>query len=209
VNCRKVSHLLSAYMDGELPGVEHRLIHGHLGQCSECRTEYQMLLQVKRLLAGMRIREPRAEFPQEVLHRLTAEQSAAQGSLDSWLRHFTQWWRQIAPPPPIIAFGAGLAVVGMLWTIRMIDSSDGLAWSTANTAAQSPLRTSSIATDGDMIGVSLDSSWTRLPSSVPVGSSDWNRSLPAGAMPVTFLHNQAAPFRSEPGALAGPSYFHP
>ena len=58
MNCNKVSQLLSAFMDGELLGYEHRLIHQHLQRCSECRVEYEELLQMKRLLSAMRVCEP-------------------------------------------------------------------------------------------------------------------------------------------------------
>ena len=46
MNCNKVSNLLSAYMDGELLGFEHRLIHQHISRCAECSAEYEELLPV-------------------------------------------------------------------------------------------------------------------------------------------------------------------
>src|SRR5450432_4196251 len=61
VNCRKVSHFLSAYIDGELPGVEHRLIHEHLTRCEECRAEQEGLLYTKRMVSRLRLKEPRSE----------------------------------------------------------------------------------------------------------------------------------------------------
>ena len=47
MNCRKVSHLLSAYMDGELAGVENLQIRQHLSNCDDCNDEYEELLGTK------------------------------------------------------------------------------------------------------------------------------------------------------------------
>src|SRR3954454_22477611 len=77
VNCNKVSHLLSAFMDGELLGYEHRQIHHHLQQCVDCRTEYDELLQMKRLLAAMRLREPDKKLAASIVQRVAAEPEPA------------------------------------------------------------------------------------------------------------------------------------
>jgi len=64
LNCRKVSSLLSAYIDRELTGEEMLDIRGHLGTCSVCRAEQESLVQTKRLLSSLALQTPRAELEQ-------------------------------------------------------------------------------------------------------------------------------------------------
>ncbi|HZT42060.1 MAG TPA: zf-HC2 domain-containing protein [Chthonomonadaceae bacterium] len=132
MNCRKVSRLLSAYMDGELPGVEHRQIHEHLSWCGECAHEHERLLQMKRLLAGMRVQRPRADLSQSILVRLREEDGRlAPGGTGGWLRRVGQWFQVAGPAQQIVAFGAGVAVVGVILAGRMLTishPSNGIHW---------------------------------------------------------------------------------
>ncbi len=73
MNCSKVSHMLSAYMDGELQGVEHRLVHQHLTHCSKCAKEYSGLLQMKRLLSGMRMRESDGDLAASIIEKVHSQ----------------------------------------------------------------------------------------------------------------------------------------
>lgn len=197
MNCRKVSHFLSAYMDGELPGVEHQIIHQHLNQCRECHAEYLGLLQVKRLLAGMRMQEPRAALPGMILQRVAAERSQASGlSLAEWWRHFGQWWRQMAPPPPMVAFGAGLAAVGILWTLRMTDAPDGIRWHQADTVAALPFRPPTATADLPMIPGSQ--------ASLNSSSLNFSQVTLEDSPPMVFS-NEGRASRQQPG----PSNFGP
>src|SRR5579871_4434697 len=94
LNCRKVNHLLSAYMDGELPGVEHRQIHEHLARCSECADEYAGLLRMKRLLAGMRVREPRTELASRIVEQVHHSREAQRDGLGlRWTQQVGIWWK--------------------------------------------------------------------------------------------------------------------
>ena len=110
MNFNKVSQLLSAYMDGELMGYEHRHIHQHLHRCRECRTEYEDLLQMKRMLSAMRMREPAHEMTVSILHRLTAEESAA----DFRWRTVFRFGGRLGPAySPMVGLGLGLTVLGI------------------------------------------------------------------------------------------------
>ncbi len=131
MNCRKVSHFLSAYMDGELPGVEHRQIHEHIGQCAACAHEYRSLLQMKRLLGGMQVREAQADLPTRLLEKVHANNAAA-AAQGSWL-HAVQdrlrpavTRRLMAPQPRFqyFALAATLSVVGIVYASYAIDQSD-------------------------------------------------------------------------------------
>jgi anti-sigma factor RsiW len=191
VNCRKVSHLLSAYMDGELPGVEHRMIHQHLGECSECQAEYQVLLRVKRLLSGMRLCAPRPELPQLILERVATEQSRRAGGRPSaWVQHLSQWWRQVAPPPPMVAFGAGLVMVGVFWTLRVTDAQDGINWKPASAEATASLPS---LTSPDLNDTALDTPWQAGRAQL-VGATTWSRPLSPSSVPVT-VSNQTLSLR--------------
>jgi anti-sigma factor RsiW len=74
LNCRKVSGLLSAYLDQELTGEEMLSVRAHLDDCALCRSEYQSLSDTKHLLASLALQTPRAEL--EKLLLCDAERSA-------------------------------------------------------------------------------------------------------------------------------------
>jgi len=67
LNCRKVSGLLSAYLDQELTGEEMLAVRAHLGGCPLCRSEHQSLSDTKRLLASLALQTPRADLEQLLL----------------------------------------------------------------------------------------------------------------------------------------------
>lgn len=98
VNCRKVSNLLSAYMDCELPGVEQLMIRDHLKACESCCDEYESLLFTKRLLCGLRMKEPAESLESRIRRSVAAEghrpnpESAAQSM---WAR-LAAWWQVLA-----------------------------------------------------------------------------------------------------------------
>jgi hypothetical protein len=70
LNCRKVNNLLSAYIDGELGGVEQLQIRQHLRDCPCCTEEHDTLLSTKRLLSGLCMKHPSIELEQRILARL-------------------------------------------------------------------------------------------------------------------------------------------
>jgi hypothetical protein len=135
VNCRKVSHLLSAYMDGELPGVEHRQIHEHLAQCSDCAQEYRGLLQMKRLLAGMRIREAQTDLPIRILQQVHVQDSVSRDNVGrSWLESVMHLLTSQNPRPQVMAIAASFAIVGIVYASYAIDRSEQIVWHAATPA---------------------------------------------------------------------------
>lgn len=52
MTCNQVSALLSAYIDGELSGIEMRFIREHVCYCPECASELQAERHVKSILGG-------------------------------------------------------------------------------------------------------------------------------------------------------------
>jgi anti-sigma factor RsiW len=73
VNCRRVSNLLSAYIDGELTGEEQLKIQEHLRQCDECAEEHESLLMTKRLICSLKMKEPREELEARILNAVAQE----------------------------------------------------------------------------------------------------------------------------------------
>lgn len=91
MNCRKVNSLLSAYMDGELAGVEQLQIRSHLRDCRCCSDEYESLLLTKRMISGASLKAPRSCLEDRILDRINDEKDAG----SSW-HNLTGWWSLMA-----------------------------------------------------------------------------------------------------------------
>ena len=59
----------------ELPGVEQLQIRQHLRQCDICQDEHDTLLMTKRMLSGLKMKEPCADLEERILGRLFQEGS--------------------------------------------------------------------------------------------------------------------------------------
>ena len=118
MNCNKVSNLLSAFMDGELLGHEHRLIHHHLQSCADCRSEYEELLHMKRLLAAMRLREPGQRLAVSIVERVSLEgANPAAVDLGPWRVQVPALRANPLFFSPMIGLGVGLTFFGiLLWS---------------------------------------------------------------------------------------------
>jgi predicted anti-sigma-YlaC factor YlaD len=73
VNCERVRHLISAYLDRELSPEEFRLIRAHLVTCDVCQAELEAEAAVKEALGGLKSREAPEDFLTAVLSRLWCE----------------------------------------------------------------------------------------------------------------------------------------
>lgn len=93
MNCRRVSNLLSAYLDAELAGAEMLDIRDHLSRCPFCAREYEGLRQTKRLLGALALRMPEVGTDFEARLRQSVAQQSAWGGLD-WLPGMFSAWRQ-------------------------------------------------------------------------------------------------------------------
>jgi anti-sigma factor RsiW len=74
MNCHKVSSLISAYIDGELTGIEMLEIRRHLGDCHACTTQYESLRETKQLLARLKYATPRPDLASRICARLDVVQ---------------------------------------------------------------------------------------------------------------------------------------
>lgn len=111
MNCRKVTQLLSAYMDGELRGVEQRQIFEHLTRCAECNQEYESFLQMKRMLGCMRTQQPSRDLQARISYAVTWEEahSASRTPQMLWMRMRLQAQELFASPQ-----GWGLGAIAVL-----------------------------------------------------------------------------------------------
>lgn len=113
MNCRKVSHSISAYADGELPGMEHRAVHEHLKMCESCRDDYEGILETKRLFGAMPMPSPRSEFVQIVMQRIREEEVISPRHVGFW-RTLEERFRLHPTMPQGAIVAASLAVFGVL-----------------------------------------------------------------------------------------------
>ncbi len=115
MNCRKVTHLLSAYIDGELPGVESLQIRDHINWCSDCASEYHDLLSMKRLVGRLKIQEPANDIAGDILQNIRIEtELLAERSPMVRFRQFTSSLRSAFAAPRILGLGFGVAAVAAL-----------------------------------------------------------------------------------------------
>lgn len=117
MNCRKANNLLSAYLDGELAGVEQLQVREHLRQCDDCRFEYESLLCTKRLLANLALRDPRPQFEECILRRLAEERTPVAARLD-----WRAWWLLLTNPQRhrlrILAFSGAFSIFAALVAVQ-------------------------------------------------------------------------------------------
>ncbi|MBI2841846.1 MAG: zf-HC2 domain-containing protein [Armatimonadetes bacterium] len=70
MNCRWVSSLISAYMDGELTGLEMIQIRRHVDGCRSCTLQYESLRNVKHILSNLTYAQPRPGFVDRLVARI-------------------------------------------------------------------------------------------------------------------------------------------
>lgn len=70
MNCRRVSSLISAYIDGELTGVEMLEMRRHFDECQSCSFEYESLRHTKQLLSHLLYAEPHAGLASRICSQL-------------------------------------------------------------------------------------------------------------------------------------------
>ncbi len=129
MNCRKVNQYLSAYMDGELRGVEHRQIFEHLSRCPECEQEYASLLQMKRMLGSMRTVSPSRELQAKISYAITWEEGMeANRTPDRILMRVQHFFQEFFVSPQGLGLGA-LALLGLYTVLHHLPLESGSAHS--------------------------------------------------------------------------------
>lgn len=70
MNCRHVTNLMSAYVDGELTGTEMLTIRRHISDCPDCADEWEATRIIKQAVSGLGAVTPRKDFAVSILRRL-------------------------------------------------------------------------------------------------------------------------------------------
>lgn len=99
--------VLSAYVDGELSGLELARVKAHLDACGACRAEADALLSTKRLLAGA----PRRAMPPGLVASIEARLERPAPARFGWLKSFVSTPRYWAPAATV----AAVALVVTTW----------------------------------------------------------------------------------------------
>lgn len=116
MTCKQCRNLLSAYLDGALPGSSGSVAE-HLQLCPACRRELEALAHVTRLVASLPVPTLPVDLTSSVLARATARPRPRQ----SW----AQVWRQMAAT--LRRERARAMAVGMLILIAGAGPSRGVA----------------------------------------------------------------------------------
>lgn len=113
MNCRKVQNLISAYVDCELPGVEMLAVRHHLNECTECNSEYENLLTIKRAFGGLNPRVPNPGLADRIYFQLDQLSETPQ-------EHFlTNLRRRLTFVPGKLRFAAAtMGMFAVLLTLR-------------------------------------------------------------------------------------------
>ncbi len=106
MNCKNVSELIPAVLDGELRSEEQPSIQLHLEECTHCRNEFELHRMAKRIVQQ---RLPRFAVPPEVRKNIFAQlhQQSPELATSSWLQlfPFRLKWK------PVAVFSGALAVI--------------------------------------------------------------------------------------------------
>ena len=108
MECRTCSESLTALMDGELNPTEGHAIEAHLGECPNCREEYESLAYSSRLIGAT----PEIGLNPELWRRIESKIGPARVFFD---------FRQFLGPPWTAALAAGVVVsvlsMGLYWSL--------------------------------------------------------------------------------------------
>ncbi|MDH7601990.1 MAG: zf-HC2 domain-containing protein [Armatimonadota bacterium] len=110
MNCRKVTNLVSAYIDGELTGAEMLAIRRHLSECAECAKEYESLRSLKQAMARLRTAVPRKDLAAVVIAKIEEQHSARSRKFGIWMSKLAGV--KLSPVTAALAvFGAALVLL--------------------------------------------------------------------------------------------------
>lgn len=70
MNCGQIDRLISAYIDGELAGVEMLAVKRHISNCPRCADEFESIRNVKRMMSGMAYVTPQRDLTSLICTRI-------------------------------------------------------------------------------------------------------------------------------------------
>jgi anti-sigma factor RsiW len=110
MNCRKVTNLISAYIDGELTGTEMLAIRRHLSECADCAQEYESMRSLKEAMSRLRTVMPRKDFVADIFTKVQEQHVPRQRMFSTWLSKLAS--TNLSPVTAALAvFGAALVLL--------------------------------------------------------------------------------------------------
>jgi hypothetical protein len=73
MNCDQTKPLFSSYIDGAMSGAEMQAVSGHLSECSECRSDYNLLENTRSLVSSIGRRQPPSDLALKIKVALSSE----------------------------------------------------------------------------------------------------------------------------------------
>ena len=185
MNCRKVNHLLSAYIDGELPGVEQLSIRTHISACDSCRAEYDGILFTKRLLGRMKVQTAQADVQAKILcHIASLRDIEARRTFGYWSEHWRDRLSLLAPTQRGAVAAFSLAVLGVFAVMQQNSTSDRIVWSPVDTLSLQPAP--SLPTEARMSTISSsDASQVADYRFVPLNPTPFKRDAPQSSFKLS------------------------
>ncbi|MDO8683300.1 MAG: anti-sigma factor [Armatimonadota bacterium] len=108
MNCHRLSNLLSAYIDGELTGVEMIEIRNHLDGCPACQEYLDYLRATKRMVGRLRTAQPAPDFAARIYAGL--DQVEPYSLWRRWTAVWNSGFQRLSPAVAVL----GVVVFGML-----------------------------------------------------------------------------------------------
>jgi anti-sigma factor (TIGR02949 family) len=102
VNCDEVKEQISPAVDNRLTGDERRAFEHHIGQCPQCRNEFELERMTKRVVMSAIVR---SRTPAELSAHIIAQLPPPSGDIAS--KSWFERWRAVRMKPVLIAGALG------------------------------------------------------------------------------------------------------
>ena len=73
MNCNQAKPLFSNYLDGAMTGAEMHEVSGHLRECAECQSDYNLLENTRSLVSSIGRRQPPSDLALKIKVALSSE----------------------------------------------------------------------------------------------------------------------------------------
>jgi len=86
MRCDEIKPLFSSYLDGRMSGAEMHQVSGHLGECSECQSDYAVLEKTRIMVSSLSRRQPPPDLALKIRVAISNERSRrSRGLLQGYL----------------------------------------------------------------------------------------------------------------------------
>lgn len=112
--CTPIRERFSAYLDGDINGLEMQQIAAHLETCPSCRTEFAQWQSIQRALSAARLSKPPVDLALRLRIALSHERANADRTLFSRLRDQWELYRDNTLRPFAVKGIAASAVIALV-----------------------------------------------------------------------------------------------